>query len=68
MKTMQATITRVSEWNTDAGIRVRVRRASRDETLLIPKAAHPVGSLRVGDRVTVRRETNNPYVIFVGKV
>lgn len=53
-------------------VRALVRRNSQSEMLQIPGATkqpdmHALyGSLKIGDRIEVKRITNNPYLILVG--
>jgi hypothetical protein len=59
MRPIQATVL-----STDNGILVRVRRGYRAESLYgrtIPEG------LKYGDRVLVRRERNNPFLVYVGR-
>ena len=53
---MQATVI----GNVSGKVSVRVRRSSTPETLY---RLHP--DLKVGQRVEVKREVNNPFVVFV---
>jgi hypothetical protein len=54
---MQATVTRISD-----GVWVRVRRNYRDEPLDKPNTL-PI--MKRGDKIVVKRKTNNPYLQFV---
>jgi hypothetical protein len=55
---MQATVLNTSE----GVVRVRVHRSSKTESLYERKHGDNA-DLRVGDKVEVRRQTNNPYLI-----
>lgn len=46
---------------------VRVRRVARFEAL-DPRSVPAGTTFKHGDRLEVRRETNNPYLVYVGKV
>ena len=55
---MKATVTHVSEGK----VRARVTRSHRSEGVSGP--AVQLDQLRVGDRISVRRVRNNPYLVL----
>ena len=55
---MQATITSMMD-----GVRARVRRGHKEEGVYVPGGY--VADLRVGDRIEVERQPNNPYLIYL---
>jgi len=57
---MQATVTHIE----DGKIKVRIRRNTSTQSLYNGRSL----DLKVGDKITVKRQTNNPYLIFVEKV
>ena len=59
---MQATVTTISPV-----VKARVRRGYQDETIQVPKHCifHPDRGFKVGDKIEVRRQVNNPYLVFV---
>lgn len=66
-QTMQAIVTKAADWRTGEPVKVRIRRNATDTVLMIRKS-NPAGELRVGDRIEVKREPNNPYPVFVQHV
>ena len=45
---------------------IRVRRSLREEHLYIPFGKSAIG-LKTGDKIIVKRQTNNPYPVFVSQ-
>ncbi len=62
---MQAT---VIETRQNGMVYARVRRASRAEALDLSENERRELRLTPGERIEVKRQTNNPFLVYVGRV
>ena len=61
---MQAIVKQIN----DGKIAVRVRRNYRNEILDLSHNEILANNFQIGDKLEVRRQANNPYLVFVKKV
>ncbi len=64
MKTIQATVTKI-ERGQKVGVLARVRRGYREEG--VSGTADRLATLRVGDKISVMRVPNCPYLCIAGE-